>query len=193
MLSGNRQPFADRARLRLHESMIEGANSIMRLKVLALCCAVIFCAAFGTIEISRAQTSQSKGAGSAPDEGDGCASAALHWSSTESLGTREAYKDHLARFPTCAFATLAKARIAALDAKTDRSSSAATTTDCGRGETQNADGECVREHARETAPKRVLRRAATIAPAPRTGGPVTLDCSGPVGFVGCVSHALSKH
>jgi len=162
----------------------------MRVKLLAFCCAVVFCTAVGTIGSSRAQTSQTKVA--APVEGDGCASAALHWSSTESLGTREAYRDHLMRFPTCEFATLAKARLAAMDAKTERTSSAATTTDCGRGETQNADGDCVREHARETAPKRV-RRAATSAPAPRTSGPVTGDCSGPVGFVGCVSHALSKH
>jgi hypothetical protein len=50
--------------------------------------------------------------------GEGCALAAMHWSSAESIGTREAYKDHLARFPTCTFATLAAARIAAIDAKT---------------------------------------------------------------------------
>jgi tetratricopeptide (TPR) repeat protein len=43
-----------------------------------------------------------------------CDLAAMHWKSTESIATLAAYEDHLVRFPNCAFATLAKARIDAL-------------------------------------------------------------------------------
>jgi len=45
---------------------------------------------------------------------DPCAAASDHWKSTEAINTRAAYEDHLARFPTCPFATLARARIASL-------------------------------------------------------------------------------
>jgi tetratricopeptide (TPR) repeat protein len=43
-----------------------------------------------------------------------CARAETHWKSAESIGTLAAFEDHLARFPNCDFATLAKARIEAL-------------------------------------------------------------------------------
>ena len=43
-----------------------------------------------------------------------CSLAETHWKSAESIGTLAAYADHLARFPTCAFSTLAAARIEAL-------------------------------------------------------------------------------
>jgi hypothetical protein len=88
-----------------------------------------------------------------------CSLAAIHWTSTESIGTREAYKDHLARFPTCAFATLATARIAALDVKTEPAP-AATPKSCARGLALTSDGECVREQA----PKRVVVRRTELAP-----------------------------
>jgi uncharacterized caspase-like protein len=42
---------------------------------------------------------------------DPCATAESHWKSAEAIGTVEAYRDHLARFPQCAFAELAKVRI----------------------------------------------------------------------------------
>jgi hypothetical protein len=45
---------------------------------------------------------------------DPCADAGDHWRSAEALGTVAAFKDHLIRFPTCAFTDLAKSRIAAL-------------------------------------------------------------------------------
>jgi formylglycine-generating enzyme required for sulfatase activity len=45
---------------------------------------------------------------------DPCAAAGDHWKSAESIGTVAAFEDHLARFPTCSFAGLAKARIDAL-------------------------------------------------------------------------------
>jgi hypothetical protein len=48
---------------------------------------------------------------------DSCASAESHWKSTEAIGTVEAYQDHLARFPGCTFAGLAKARIESLNNK----------------------------------------------------------------------------
>jgi hypothetical protein len=43
-----------------------------------------------------------------------CAQAETHWKSVEQIEILAAYQDHLARFPNCAFATLAKARIDAL-------------------------------------------------------------------------------
>jgi TPR repeat protein len=52
-----------------------------------------------------------------PAPADPCAAAADHWKSAEAIGTKEAFEDHLARFPTCIFAGLAKARINTLNAK----------------------------------------------------------------------------
>jgi len=46
---------------------------------------------------------------------DPCTAAESHWKSVEAIGTAEAYQDHLGRFPTCAFAGLAKARIESLN------------------------------------------------------------------------------
>jgi hypothetical protein len=49
--------------------------------------------------------------------GADCSFAETHWKSAESIGTRAAYEDHLARFPNCAFSTLAAERIEALTKK----------------------------------------------------------------------------
>jgi hypothetical protein len=54
------------------------------------------------------------GGQSTPAPAAACDLAAAHWASAESIGTLAAYEDHLARFPNCTFATLAKARIEAL-------------------------------------------------------------------------------
>jgi hypothetical protein len=45
---------------------------------------------------------------------DLCGAASDHWKSTEAINTKAAYEDHLARFPTCSFASLARTRIASL-------------------------------------------------------------------------------
>jgi Caspase domain/YARHG domain len=45
---------------------------------------------------------------------DPCAAAEVHWHSTQRIDLLGAYEDHLARFPTCAFAGLAKTKIEAL-------------------------------------------------------------------------------
>jgi hypothetical protein len=42
---------------------------------------------------------------------DPCAPAESHWRSAEAIGNIGAFEDHLSRFPACAFAGLAKARI----------------------------------------------------------------------------------
>jgi len=52
--------------------------------------------------------------GTAPAPVDPCAAASDHWKSTEAINTKAAYQDHLARFPTCSFASLAQTRIASL-------------------------------------------------------------------------------
>jgi hypothetical protein len=51
---------------------------------------------------------------------DPCAAASDHWKSTEAINTKAGYEDHLARFPTCSFASLARTRIALLDSARDR-------------------------------------------------------------------------
>jgi hypothetical protein len=50
-------------------------------------------------------------------QADRCAAAGDHWKSADSIATLVASQDHLARFPSCAFAELAKARIDALKSK----------------------------------------------------------------------------
>jgi Caspase domain len=52
-----------------------------------------------------------------PTPPEPCAMAADHWKSAEAIATKGAFEDHLARFPTCAFAGLAKARLDALNSK----------------------------------------------------------------------------
>ncbi len=42
---------------------------------------------------------------------DACAEAREHWKSSEAVGSAAAFEDHLARFPNCAYAGLARARI----------------------------------------------------------------------------------
>lgn len=49
-----------------------------------------------------------------PPPSDPCGAAEAHWRSTESINTQAAYEDHLARFANCAFAGLARAKLAAL-------------------------------------------------------------------------------
>lgn len=48
---------------------------------------------------------------------DACADAAGHWKSTEAVGSAAAFEDHLTRFPNCAYAGLARARIDDLKSK----------------------------------------------------------------------------
>jgi len=48
---------------------------------------------------------------------DPCAAAGDHWRSAEVMGTLAAYEDHLTRFPNCAYAGLARARIEELEKK----------------------------------------------------------------------------
>jgi len=45
---------------------------------------------------------------------DPCTVAGDHWKSAEAINAKEAYEDHLVRFPACSFASLAKTRIASL-------------------------------------------------------------------------------
>jgi uncharacterized caspase-like protein len=49
---------------------------------------------------------------------DPCASAEAHWKAAEGIGTVAAFEDHLARFSTCNFAGLARARIDSMKPKT---------------------------------------------------------------------------
>jgi tetratricopeptide (TPR) repeat protein len=50
----------------------------------------------------------------APSAPADCARAETHWKSAEEIRTLAVYRDHIARFPNCDFAALAKARIEAL-------------------------------------------------------------------------------
>jgi hypothetical protein len=51
---------------------------------------------------------------SEPLASDPCTAASDHWRSAEAIGSIAAFEDHIARFPNCSFAGLARARIAAL-------------------------------------------------------------------------------
>ncbi|HEY3679378.1 MAG TPA: hypothetical protein VGL45_11740 [Bradyrhizobium sp.] len=130
-------------------------------------------------------------AGPSAASSESCALAATHWTSTESIGTREAYQDHLARFPNCTFATLAAARIAALDAKgVPPPMSDPPVKTCGRGLAMDSSGDCGRE--REPAVKKVVARRAA-APRAGTGGgpPSALNCGDPAQIMACANKALS--
>jgi formylglycine-generating enzyme required for sulfatase activity len=52
-----------------------------------------------------------------PAPADPCATAADHWKAADAIGSVAAFEDHIARFPNCAFAGLAKARIESLKDK----------------------------------------------------------------------------
>ena len=48
---------------------------------------------------------------------DPCAGAEAHWKSSEAVGTAAAFEDHLARFPTCSYANLAREKLKQRKAK----------------------------------------------------------------------------
>jgi Caspase domain/VHL beta domain len=50
----------------------------------------------------------------APQKNDLCSSASDHWKSALSIDTPDAYEDHMARYPGCSYAGLARAKVAAL-------------------------------------------------------------------------------
>ncbi len=55
-----------------------------------------------------------------PGKADPCADASEHWKSAQFVDTADAYQDHIARFPACDYAGLARARIEALKGKDAR-------------------------------------------------------------------------
>jgi hypothetical protein len=61
-------------------------------------------------------------AGAPATAADLCSAAESHWKAAEAIGTVAAYEDHIARFRSCAFASLAKARIDAAKQKTAQAS-----------------------------------------------------------------------
>jgi Caspase domain len=69
----------------------------------------------------------------APDsqsvQSDRCAGAETHWNSAQMIGTRAGYEDHLSRFPQCAFAGLARAKLAALPPRAEPRVPAANVVD----------------------------------------------------------------
>jgi hypothetical protein len=66
---------------------------------------------------------------------DPCSSAEAHWKAADGIGSIAAYEDHLTRYPGCAFASLAKARIGELKQKM----AAAPATDAARGSATSRD------------------------------------------------------
>ena len=67
---------------------------------------------------------------------DPCALAEAHWKAADSIGTVAAFQDHIAKFSRCAFADLARAKIAALSQKTTM----ATPASGNAGATKAFDG-----------------------------------------------------
>ncbi|WP_291617582.1 caspase family protein [Bradyrhizobium sp.] len=70
---------------------------------------------------------------------DPCTLAEAHWKAADSIGTTAAYEDHVARFPACAFATLAKTKIEGLKQKTALAPPAVARTGPA-GKTRDFDG-----------------------------------------------------
>jgi hypothetical protein len=68
----------------------------------------------GNVKIAVAPASSST---PSPAPVDPCAAVESHWKSAEAIGSIAAFEDHLARFPNCAFAGLAKAGIESLKNK----------------------------------------------------------------------------
>ena len=89
---------------------------------------------------------------SPPDPSVFCAAAGDHWRSAEAIGSLAAFEDHLARFPSCAFAGLAKARIDALKTEVPAD--------------KTPPGSATPSHAEQTA---------LVAPAAAAGTSVTAD------------------
>lgn len=61
-----------------------------------------------------------------------CTSAAEHWRAVDAINTREAFADHLRRFPACAFEELARTRIKTLDTKENESARPVITVHTGQ-------------------------------------------------------------
>jgi hypothetical protein len=117
-----------------------------------------------------------------PPAADACAAASTHWASTESIGTIAAYEDHLARFATCPFAGLARARIDALEQKAAApppvkcgprevlQNGSCIAKACASGFVVDRDGDCVRQKLdkRKIAARRPARTRAAAPVASRT-------------------------
>ncbi|PPQ14613.1 hypothetical protein CV770_35970 [Bradyrhizobium sp. AC87j1] len=67
---------------------------------------------------------------------DPCASAEAHWKAADTIGTVSAFEDHLTRFSSCSFASLAKARIEGLKQKV----ALAPATNTRAGSSKDFDG-----------------------------------------------------
>ena len=124
-------------------------------------------------------------------DGGPCAAATAHWTSAESIGTRAAYQDHLDRFANCPFATLATARLAALEQRGAEPVKPSRLQSCAPGMSRDSDGDCVRDKA-ERKPQQ-QRRAASRATSDGggQGGKPALDCSTPAGLFACANRALT--
>ena len=124
---------------------------------------------------------------SSSSSGD-CAQAEAHWKSVEDIKTVAAYEDHLARFPNCAFATLARARIAALTEHggADKAGPAKT---CPAGLVADSDGDCVRNKAggRKTSSHRASGNAAQNPDV----ASFVLNCANSSNMLACAQRALS--
>ncbi|WP_377292897.1 caspase family protein [Rhizobium sp. SG2393] len=110
---------------------------------------------------------------SAVTPADPCGDAALHWQAISGENDAALYREHLQRFPTCAFAGIAARRLAALEAGTPVVAETATPpetalalTDKAAGDAAKA-GEIAEQAATDAAGK--ASEVAAITPAPEAG------------------------
>jgi tetratricopeptide (TPR) repeat protein len=115
-----------------------------------------------------------------PGPADACAPASVHWTSTESLGTLAAYKDHLARFPNCAFATLATARIAKLETHAAKPEASKPAKICANGNPPGRGGRCSHKAARTEPARKVASHPKRSRPASSAGAAAPADCGLPL-------------
>lgn len=149
-----------------------------------------------------------------------CPAALIHWSSVESIKTVAAYEDHIARFPNCAFVTLANERIAVLKQKASAELpppvAAAPALPAPHPESQNQNAPVsapmpapvpvvgvapVPVKPRPVArakPARRTQSAHRYRPVVRLTAPIeasstgqSLDCTNPAGLIACWGRIIS--
>jgi S1-C subfamily serine protease len=122
----------------------------------------------------------------APNGADPCALAADHWRSVQSINTLAAYQDHLARFPGCAFAGLARQRIEVLGMLSNLSPST----------TPAAVDPLAKAGSGIDTIVEIMNPAAPAAPTPNQTTPSPRRIFGiivdPAGLIVTLSHSLSE-
>ncbi len=100
-----------RAVVKLRQGDVEGGNADIATATAIQADIADKFARYGVAPVAERAPGSATPAQSAAKPAGDCARAETHWKSVEELKSLAAYEDHLARFPNCEFATLARLRI----------------------------------------------------------------------------------